>query len=118
LPRQDLSDGCPFEFPLKTVKALIQGPFAEPNQIGGGKIDTRNIIQDFISTDLLHGTQEMPLSDDSNLIDAGIIDSLGVMTMLSFLEEQFSIQIANEDLVPENFSSISSIVATIDRYLK
>jgi acyl carrier protein len=34
---------------------------------------------------------------------------------LSFLEEEFSLQIPNEDLVPENFASISTIVALVER---
>jgi acyl carrier protein len=78
-------------------------------------MSTKEIIHEFISRELLHDAQETPLNDDDQLIESGIIDSLGIMTMLSFLEEEFSLQLPNEDLVPENFASISTIVALVER---
>lgn len=78
-------------------------------------MNTKEIIRDFFSNELLQGTGETVISDDDQLIESGIIDSLGIMTTLSFLEEKFSLQIASEDLVPENFATISTIAALIDR---
>ena len=49
------------------------------------------------------------------MTESGIIDSLGVMTLLSFLDEKFSIQVSGDDLVPENFASISAIAALVER---
>lgn len=78
-------------------------------------MNTKEIIRDFFSNELLQGTGETVISDDDQLIESGIIDSLGIMTTLSFLEEKFSLQLASEDLVPENFATISTIAALIDR---
>jgi acyl carrier protein len=80
-------------------------------------MSTKEIIQEFISQELLHDAREAPLSDEDQLIELGIIDSLGIMTLLVFLEEQFSIQISGEDLIPENFSSIAAISSLIERQL-
>jgi acyl carrier protein len=74
-------------------------------------------IRDFITGEILHGTLTIPLNDQDQLIESGIIDSLGVMTLLAFLEDKFSIQIPGEDLMPENFSSISTITTLIERRL-
>jgi len=79
-------------------------------------VNTNDIIRSFISSELLQGTGESVIDDDDQLIESGIIDSLGVMTMLVFLGEEFSLQISGEDLVPENFASISTIAALVERH--
>ncbi len=78
-------------------------------------MNTNDIIREFITGDILHGSLKTPLKDEDLLVESGIIDSLGIMTLLSFIEERFSIQIASEDLMPENFSSISTIAGLIER---
>jgi len=78
-------------------------------------VNTDDIVRGFISCELLQGTGETVIGDDDQLIESGIIDSLGIMTMLSFLEDKFSLQMPTEDLVPENFASISTIAALVER---
>jgi acyl carrier protein len=77
-------------------------------------MDTIDTIRDFITHEILHGTLANTLSNDDQLVDSGIIDSLGVMTVLSFLEENFSIKIPDSELTPENFASLSSITALVE----
>ena len=79
-------------------------------------MSTNEIVRDFITHEMLHGTLTDLLSDEDQLVESGIIDSLGIMTLLSFLEEKFSIQISGDDLIPENFESVSAIVELLDRY--
>ena len=81
-------------------------------------MNTRDTVREFIAVEILHDALTNPLTDQDLLIESGIIDSLGIMTLLTFLEDKFSIQIPSEDLMPENFSSISSIAALVDRHLK
>ncbi len=81
-------------------------------------MNTNDIIREFITQDILHGSLKAPLKDEDLLVESGIIDSLGIMTLLSFIEERFSIQIASEDLMPENFSSISAVAGLIERQQK
>ena len=81
-------------------------------------MSTKEIIQEFISRELLHDARETPLNDEDQLIELGIIDSLGIMTLLSFVEEKFSLQISGEDLIPENFGSINAISNLIERQLR
>jgi len=81
-------------------------------------MSTNEIIREFISHELLHNARETPLRDDDQLIDAGIIDSLGIMTLLVFLEERFSLQISGDELIPENFGSIDAISSLVERNLR
>ena len=46
---------------------------------------------------------------DQSLVEAGVIDSTGVLQLVSYVEEEFSLQIPLEDLVPENFDSIANV---------
>lgn len=77
-------------------------------------MNTSDTIRDFITHEILHETLASPLGNDDQLVDSGVIDSLGVMTMLSFLEEEFSIKIPDNELTPENFESISTITALVE----
>jgi acyl carrier protein len=78
-------------------------------------MDTSIIIRDYIVDNILNGQDDPPLSVEDNLIESGIIDSLGIMSLLMFIEEKFAIAINPDDLIPENFSSVQSITCTVDR---
>jgi acyl carrier protein len=78
-------------------------------------MNNNDIIRDFITGEILHGTLTIPLNDQDPLIESGIIDSLGIMTLLAFLEEKFSIQVPGDELVPDNFASISAITELVER---
>ena len=49
------------------------------------------------------------LRDDSQLLTSGIVDSLGMLDLVRFLEESFMIQIFDEELIPENFASVACL---------
>ncbi len=78
---------------------------------------TNEIIKSFIVSELISDGKAMQLTDTYLLIDSGIIDSLGIMALMSFLEEKFSIKIATDELMPENFDSIAAISALVDKKL-
>jgi acyl carrier protein len=69
----------------------------------------REQIREFILTELVTGGEGVDLPDSARLIDEGIIDSFGIMNLLGFIEENFSIEIMPEELMPENFASIATI---------
>lgn len=79
-------------------------------------MNTSDTIRGFINEEILHGTPTIPLNDQYPLIESGIIDSMGVMTLLAFLEDKFSIQIPGDELIPENFATISTITILVDRH--
>lgn len=66
-------------------------------------------VKGFIVTEILADQGPGVLTDTAPLIDSGIIDSLGIMALLDFLEGQYSIQIDGDDLLPENFESVMTI---------
>ncbi len=76
---------------------------------------THDSIRHFITSEMLQRPLDAPIADDDQLVESGIIDSMGVMTLLGFLEEKFNIQIPGEELMPENFSTINTIAALVER---
>ncbi len=70
-------------------------------------------IREFILSELVQDKSITSLSESESLIESGIIDSLGIQKLLAFLEEKLSIQITDDDIVPENFETIETIVSLI-----
>ena len=68
--------------------------------------DIKSAIHNFILTELLNGEQSDDLDFDTNLLMAGLVDSLGMVRLLAFLQEQLEITIPPEDVTIENFISI------------
>ena len=76
---------------------------------------TNDVIRDFFTKEIMHKPSGALVGDDEPLIESGIIDSLGIMTLLSFVEGEFSIEIPGDELLPENFSSMTAITALVER---
>ncbi len=73
-------------------------------------METRSKIKDYIVENFLFGDTEVLTDDGLSLLDNGIVDSVGVMEIVAFLEQDFGIKVADEDLVPENLDSVDNLV--------
>lgn len=76
--------------------------------------DITELIRNFIVENFLFGSDE-GLTNESSFLDEGIIDSTGVLELVSFLEETFAIQINDEDLIPENLDSIDKVTNYVEK---
>jgi acyl carrier protein len=57
------------------------------------------------------------LNNDASLLETGIVDSIGILEIVAFLEQEFAVRIEDEDLVPENFGTIANITSFVARKL-
>lgn len=73
-------------------------------------------VRSYIEDNFLFREDRSSLSDSESLIEAGLIDSTGILELVAFLEEQFKIDVADADLVPANFDSINTIVAYVESH--
>ena len=55
------------------------------------------------------------VADDQPLLSSGLIDSLAVLELTSYIQQVYSLQIEEDDLVPENFDSLAAMKSYIDR---
>lgn len=69
----------------------------------------------FIREDLIVEDHPIEIDENEHLIERGLIDSLGLMKLVAFIEEQTGISISDEDLIPENFETVASIVRMVQR---
>jgi acyl carrier protein len=69
------------------------------------------IINDYISRELVQDSAQLPLANEAPLLESGIIDSLSLLRLVTFLEERFGITMGDADLLPENFASVNAICA-------
>lgn len=64
-------------------------------------------------------TRQFPLiknvGDEQPLLGGGLIDSLGILDVVSFLESEFNIAVADEELLPENFGSVRSLALFVQQ---
>ena len=75
---------------------------------------TKEKIKTFIVENFLFGSED-GLKDETSFLEDGIIDSTGILELVTFLEEEFSIRIEDEELVPENLDSINNVTAFLKR---
>ena len=73
------------------------------------------IVKEFIVSNMMVGERCVNLDDTFSLIENGVLDSLGIMKLIQFIEERFSFSIEDEDILPENFENIESISQFIKR---
>jgi acyl carrier protein len=72
-------------------------------------------VRKFINENFLFREGIAAIADDASFLDAGIIDSTGVLELVSYLEDTWNITVADDEMLPENFDSIRGIVAYLQR---
>ena len=77
--------------------------------------DARNTIRKFIVQESMFKEDESILKFDDPLLEKGIIDSAGLVQLVAYLEREFSISIADNDILPENFETVESISKLVDK---
>jgi acyl carrier protein len=74
-------------------------------------------LRRFIGENFLYREDVEALSDEASLLEAGVIDSTGVLELIGFLETRFGIEVADEEMLPQNLDSIRAISAYVQRKL-
>ncbi len=72
-------------------------------------------VEQFIVGEIAAGRGISTIAHDSDMLSDGIIDSLGITELISFLERRYGIKVEDDDIDAENFRSIDSIVAFVER---
>ena len=69
------------------------------------------LIKEYIAQEFLHDKPRIVL--EGNLVEEGVIDSLGIMSLIAYVEKQFGARIKPEDVVVENFESVAAIARLV-----
>lgn len=66
-------------------------------------------IKAFIVSSFLFGQEGSGLGPDQSFLESGVIDSTGVLELVSFVEERYGISVNDRELIPENLDSLDNI---------
>lgn len=70
-------------------------------------------VEAFVLEEIALGRGIQTIAEDDDLLAGGLIDSLGVTQLVSFLEERFGIRVTDEELTPANFRTLTAIEAFV-----
>lgn len=76
-------------------------------------MEVKEKIKQYIAENFLFSNNGFTLDDDESFLEAGVVDSLGVVELVAFVEETYHISVPDDDIVPNNFDSVNSLAAYI-----
>ena len=68
------------------------------------------VLSDYVTKEIVRG-REGHVTADADLLASGLLDSLGILQLVAFIEERFKLRVPDEDVVYENFHSIAALSA-------
>ena len=72
-------------------------------------------IRTYIAENILFSNNGYPHPDDTSFLEEGIVDSMGIMELVMLVDEGFGITVEDEEVIPDNFDSVSKLAAYIRR---
>jgi acyl carrier protein len=75
--------------------------------------DMQTVLTDFVKQELAIGRSQ-PIRPEDDLLSTGVIDSLGLMQLVLFIDEKLGIKIPDEDVVIDNFKSIAALTGYLE----
>ncbi|KAA0134276.1 acyl carrier protein [Gimesia chilikensis] len=75
-------------------------------------------IRNFVAENFLFGEDPESLQNDDSFLETGIIDSTGVLELVAFIEDQYDVEVDDDELVPENLDSINRLIDFIESKIK
>jgi len=75
-------------------------------------------VKKILLTEIAVDLGKKSLDPDEDLLEQGIIDSLGIMKLVLFMEETYGIAVADEEVVPENFQTVNMMVRFIEQKIQ
>jgi acyl carrier protein len=78
-------------------------------------MDVKQQIRLYLAENFMFSSNGFDLDDDASLLEEGVVDSTGVLELVMFVEEVINGEVLDEEIVPENFDTVTSLAAYIER---
>ena len=69
----------------------------------------QKIIIDYITAEFMQGQEDLSLTAEDDLLMTGLIDSIGMMKLIAFIEQKFEVKVQPQDMTIENFINVEAI---------
>lgn len=99
-------------------KSDLSGGIQRDGQGSGNDWNDKGIedrIRDFVATNLLFSEDGFPYQNTDSFLGHSVVDSLGVIELVTFVERQFQVPVKPGEVTPENFDSVNQLAAFIRR---
>jgi acyl carrier protein len=78
-------------------------------------MDVETAIERFVVDEIMLGDSNTKIDPNESLISSGVLDSLALLRLIAFLEEQMGVTVDDSEVIPENFESINEIKSFIEK---
>ena len=72
-------------------------------------LDIEGQLRKFVDTNLVYGKGDVLYDNDSSFIQEGLVDSMGVLEIIAYVQSAFGIEIGSREVTPQNFDSVNKI---------
>lgn len=80
--------------------------------------DAKKMIIDYVKKEFLEDDSDMEIKEDTPLISSGIVDSFSMVSLKTFIEKKYKIQIPDAKATPEAFDTVNNIITLLKGYVK
>ena len=70
-------------------------------------------LKDYIARNLLFSDNGFKYDDDASFLEEGIVDSIGVLELVAFVDESFGVEVEDHEVTPDNFDSVNKLAAYV-----
>ncbi|MFC1645680.1 acyl carrier protein [Candidatus Omnitrophota bacterium] len=81
-------------------------------------MDIKGELEKYLLTEVAAGLDKKSLAPDDDLLSSGIIDSMGILKLLAFIEKTFGVKVSDEEMVPDNFQTLNALEEFINKKKK
>lgn len=78
-------------------------------------MDVETAVERFIVDEIMLGDSNTKINPNESLISSGVLDSLALLRLIAFLEEQMGVTVDDSEVIPENFETINEIKSFIEK---
>lgn len=78
-------------------------------------MERKAILSDYIKNEIMRN-RNAQLDDGEDLLSAGILDSLGILKLVAYIEDTFGIEVPDSEVVYENFHSLNAMESYLQQH--
>jgi acyl carrier protein len=80
-------------------------------------MEVKTQVREYVAKNLLFSDNGFEYGDDDSFLQEGIVDSVGVLELVLFVEEKFGVAVDDQDITPDNFDSVNRLADYIQRHV-
>ena len=80
-------------------------------------MEIKTQVREYVAKNLLFSDNGFEYDDDDSFLQEGIVDSVGVLELVLFVEEKLGVAVDDQDITPDNFDSVNKLADYVQRHI-